>query len=378
MPFFDPRTAILLIGIMSGLMSLVLFALKRNYPVSIKGLGEWSAALLVIFFGGLLAAGSGRLPEFLTTAAPNFLLCSGIYLLYVGSQRFFGQSPHPWPWMTLITGVLLVTMWFTWIEPSYVVRLRWIIALMGLLFATHAALVLRQGRLTFSKLMAILVLVTIAAIQIFRLVTTFTLSTGKDILDTSPQHAFFIASFSSSILLFAISTVLMASDRLHTEMEHLATHDSLTNALTRRFMNEACSRELERSRRSGQKMALMMLDLDHFKAVNDTYGHQAGDRVLIDLVAQVKALLRKPDLLGRFGGEEFVVLLPETTLDEAVVVAERIRASCACSDHKPACTVSIGITTSHKDSDTVDTLLARADAALYHAKAAGRNRVETS
>ncbi|MDO8455939.1 MAG: GGDEF domain-containing protein [Burkholderiaceae bacterium] len=377
MPLLDPRTAILLIGIMSGLMSLVVFALKRNYPPSIQGLREWGAALLVIFFGGLLAAGRGKFPEFLTTAAPNFLLCSGIYLLYVGSQRFFGETPHPWPWMALITGVLLITMWFTWIEPSYVVRLRWVTALMGLLFTVHAALLLRQGRLTFSKLLATLVLTMIAAIQIFRLVTTFTLATGNDILDSSPQHAFFIASFSSSILLFAISTVLMASDRLHAEMEHLATHDSLTNAFTRRSMNEACARELERSRRSGHKMALMILDLDHFKAINDTYGHQAGDRVLIDVVTQIKALLRKPDQLGRFGGEEFVVLLPETTLEEAIVVAERIRESCARSEQKPSCTVSIGITTSHKDSDTVDSLLARADAALYHAKSAGRNRVET-
>jgi diguanylate cyclase (GGDEF)-like protein len=121
-----------------------------------------------------------------------------------------------------------------------------------------------------------------------------------------------------------------------------------------------------------------MMDLDHFKAINDSYGHQTGDRVLVNFVAKVKTMLRQPDQLGRFGGEEFMALLPETSLEEAVLVAERIRAACALADSGPSCTVSIGITTHQQDTDTVDTLLARADAALYRAKTNGRNRVETA
>jgi diguanylate cyclase (GGDEF)-like protein len=143
-------------------------------------------------------------------------------------------------------------------------------------------------------------------------------------------------------------------------------------------MNEACHQELERSRRHGRSMALLIMDLDHFKSINDSYGHQAGDRVLVNFVARVNALLRRPDQLGRFGGEEFVALLPDTSLDEALVVAERIRATCALTEHTPSCTVSIGITTNRLDNDSVDTLLTRADVALYRAKARGRNRVETA
>ncbi len=107
----------------------------------------------------------------------------------------------------------------------------------------------------------------------------------------------------------------------------MAGHDSLTGALTRRALIEACDLELERSRRNHQSMSLLMIDLDHFKAINDTHGHPVGDRVLVDFVARVKSLLRLPDRLGRFGGEEFVALLPETSLDEARVVAERLRAT---------------------------------------------------
>lgn len=143
-------------------------------------------------------------------------------------------------------------------------------------------------------------------------------------------------------------------------------------------MNEACAKELERCHRHGRRMAVLVIDLDHFKTINDTWGHQRGDQVLVRFVSQVNALLRQPDLLGRYGGEEFLVLLPETTLLEALAVAERIRETCALPRQEPGCTASIGVTTNHKDTDTVDSLLARADAAMYRAKAHGRNRVESA
>jgi diguanylate cyclase (GGDEF)-like protein len=216
------------------------------------------------------------------------------------------------------------------------------------------------------------------AIQVLRLVTSFIWPVGVDIFDKSPVQLIYVASFVFCILLFSISTVLLATERLHAELEHLAAHDSLTNTLTRRFMNEACENELERCRRYGRHMALLLMDLDHFKRINDTHGHQAGDRVLVNFVTQVKALLRLPDQFGRFGGEEFIVMLPDTSLEDAVLVAERIREVCAQASQGPSCTVSIGITTYQHEKDTVDSLLARADAALYRAKANGRNRIETA
>jgi diguanylate cyclase (GGDEF)-like protein len=213
-----------------------------------------------------------------------------------------------------------------------------------------------------------------------RLLTSFTspLASNAEFFDKSVFQLVYITSFAVCILLFSIGVVLMATERLRTELEHLVTHDALTSALTRRRMNDACERELERCRRHGHSMALLMMDLDHFKAINDTYGHQAGDRVLVSFVSKVKTLLRSADSLGRFGGEEFIAVLPETTLEEAIAVAERILQISIPSDQAPSCTVSIGITTNHKDSDTADTLLARADNAMYRAKARGRNRLETA
>jgi diguanylate cyclase (GGDEF)-like protein len=123
-------------------------------------------------------------------------------------------------------------------------------------------------------------------------------------------------------------------------------------------------------------MALLMLDLDHFKTINDTYGHMTGDQVLISFVARVRDQLRRPDQLGRFGGEEFILLLPDTPPESALVVAERIRTAVArASDGLPAITVSIGVTSNRPDEADIDELLARADRALYMAKTGGRNRI---
>jgi diguanylate cyclase (GGDEF)-like protein len=378
MSLIDPRTVILLGGVMSGLMSLVLFSLKRSYPASIKGLGEWSAALLLVFIGSLLGAATGKLPVVFTVSLARLLLAAGLYLTYVGTQRFFGVTPRLKPWIALIAALMLVQWWFTFIEPSYRIRLVLSNMLATYLFAVHAYLVIKQGSPTFARVMSITVLVTMSAIQFMRLVTSFIWPVGQDLFETASYHLVYVGSFVFCILLFSISTVLLATESLHAELQHLANHDSLTNALTRRNMDDACANELARCKRHGRNMALLMMDLDHFKAINDSYGHQTGDRVLVNFVAKVKTMLRQPDQLGRFGGEEFMALLPETSLEEAVLVAERIRAACALANSGPSCTVSIGITTYQQDTDTVDTLLARADAALYRAKANGRNRVETA
>jgi diguanylate cyclase (GGDEF)-like protein len=218
--------------------------------------------------------------------------------------------------------------------------------------------------------------VSMCAIVVMRLTAAFVWPVGVDIYDSSLEHLVYLSALSVFILLLSVSFVLLAAERLHTEVAYLASHDSLTNAFTRRHMNEVCAMELERSLRSGHSMALLIIDLDHFKLINDTHGHQRGDHVLIDFVARVQGLLRHPDQLGRFGGEEFVVLLPETTKEDALAVAERIRAMCAQRGTGLSCTVSIGVTINVQDYDTVDSLIARADAGMYRAKALGRNRVE--
>ncbi|KRB83968.1 GGDEF domain-containing protein [Noviherbaspirillum sp. Root189] len=135
--------------------------------------------------------------------------------------------------------------------------------------------------------------------------------------------------------------------------------------------------ELARSQRHGRPLALLMCDLDNFKSINDRFGHSVGDRVIINFVERTKDLLRNIDSLGRYGGEEFIALLPETSLQEAKAIAERIcfHISEATVDELPRYTVSIGVAVARGGGMEVDTLSSEADRALYCAKANGRNQV---
>ena len=377
MPNVDPRTVILLAGVMSAFMALVMFSLKRSYPPSIRGLNEWGIALLMVAAGSTLAFGLGSLPNFASITLPRILFPSGLFLAYVGTNRFFGETPRLAPWLVLIVATVVAQMWFTYQTPDYAARLRLSGALSVCLLVAFMNLVRRQGLTSFARVLTMGVLVSMCFILFARLIKAFLWQQGADIYDATPQHMVYLSSLSVFILLLTVSMVLLAAERLHAEMGYLASHDSLTNALTRRHMSEVCSIELERSQRHGRCMALMVIDLDHFKAINDTYGHLRGDKVLVDFVTKVNVLLRRQDQLARFGGEEFVVLLPETSLDEALGVAERIRAVCAEPGTETTCTVSVGVTTNVLIRDTVDSLVARADAAMYRAKAQGRNRVES-
>lgn len=373
----DPRTVILLSGVMSAFMAVIMFSLKRNYPRTIEGLGEWALALVLVAVGSALAFGTGVLPKFFYITFPRILFPAGLLLVYVGTQRFFGLKPRFKLWTVLIAVVVLVQAWFTFVNPIFSVRLALSNALAACLFIAFVNVLRKQGLTTFARRLTMGVLLAMLCVLLMRLVTLAIWPIGEDIFNSAPQHLIYVTSFSFLVVLLSVSLVLLASERLHTEVAYLASHDSLTNALTRRHMNEVCAMELERSLRHGRNMALLIMDLDHFKLINDTHGHQSGDQVLVNFVSMVNGLLRRPDQLARFGGEEFVALLPETTLEEALGVAERIRAACAQPVAEPHCTVSVGVTTNAQRSDTVDSLIARADAAVYRAKTLGRNRVET-
>ena len=158
--------------------------------------------------------------------------------------------------------------------------------------------------------------------------------------------------------------------RAHKELQRLASTDDLTGALNRRRFLEIAADELARSDRYGRDAALLMLDLDHFKAINDTKGHLAGDEVLAAFAHECASLMREHDHFARLGGEEFAVFLPETGLPAALALAERIRAA---AEHVGV-TVSIGAAQREPGTD-IEVLYAQADKNLYAAKQAGRNRV---
>jgi diguanylate cyclase (GGDEF)-like protein len=161
------------------------------------------------------------------------------------------------------------------------------------------------------------------------------------------------------------------------ELQRVASTDMLTGLHNRRKLDEVLTYEIERVHRYGGELSIALLDIDHFKHTNDTYGHPAGDRVLAAIASILRTGARHIDSVGRWGGEEFLVICPQTDLDGAAALAEQLRLRVAGAEfpevgHK---TCSLGVATLARD-ESVATLLARADAALYRAKQAGRNRVE--
>ncbi|VWD15173.1 diguanylate cyclase [Burkholderia lata] len=174
---------------------------------------------------------------------------------------------------------------------------------------------------------------------------------------------------------------LQALHRTNEKLEHMATTDPLTGATNRRQFIESVQAEINRAKRNGAPFSLLALDLDHFKAINDSYGHQAGDQVLQRFVDKCADALRPYDGVARVGGEEFMVLLPQAALDTAQSIGERIRAAIAGTPFEAGIgapikvTVSVGASEFGRDGETIDAILRKADERLYRAKHLGRNQV---
>jgi len=170
-----------------------------------------------------------------------------------------------------------------------------------------------------------------------------------------------------------------AHKRVEAEMTRMAREDYLTGCMNRLGFMERARQELSRAGRSGRALSLIVMDIDRFKRINDTYGHQGGDKVLADLLPALVDSLRAHDVFARVGGEEFFILLPETDIVEAAAVAERLRKSLeahafVCNRHSVSVTASLGCASLRADDD-LDRLIQRADRRMYLAKNAGRNRV---
>jgi two-component system cell cycle response regulator len=162
-------------------------------------------------------------------------------------------------------------------------------------------------------------------------------------------------------------------------LRYQATHDHLTGLWNRATILEQCRTELSRARDSGVPISIVLADLDHFKAINDTHGHAVGDAILRQTARRMTSALRKDDSIGRYGGEEFLIVLPGCDGDLAMPIAERVRASIAAlepdGEVRLPVSVSLGVSSTRTAREPVEALIQIADDALYRAKAAGRNRI---
>ncbi len=255
-----------------------------------------------------------------------------------------------------------------------------------------AALLWREGRggLAAPARSSMVLLILFAGYNVFRIIVVLCVGVPLDYRQPSPLETLTAIVFLGTSLGLGFGVFWMTSAEIRVTLEKLANTDPLTKVANRRCFETWCERELERSARTGDKFSLILLDLDHFKLINDRYGHATGDAALCLVASRLQHNLRAIDLLGRWGGEEFVALLPGADQDAAQQVAQRLRTcvellsmsslriSRSGLTDELRLTVSVGVTTYRGTNDTLTSLFSRCDRALYAAKASGRNRIVSS
>lgn len=200
---------------------------------------------------------------------------------------------------------------------------------------------------------------------------------GEPLLPRLGEMATFLVVLVGALLISTMALTAALAGRGERKAA-LSLRDDLTGAYNRRAFADFFEREAESAGAAGRSLSLICFDVDRFKAINDQHGHDSGDRVLVGVVAAARALLRAHDLLFRWGGDEFLILLPHTSAADAVTIAEHLRTGLAATQvapHTPAVTVSVGVATSAPGMTSADVLVRNADDAVYRAKALGRNQV---
>jgi diguanylate cyclase (GGDEF)-like protein len=354
----------------------------RNRDV--RGLA-WIAGGLLCALGAFVLQGlEGKVPTFFSSFLSNELYFPAYAMQMIGLSWFVERKRQRWRWTMLVVGffALLYAVLY-YLHVGYVANV--INApTIGLIAAT-ALILLRSGRGIFlqASRWATVFLCGELIVYTYRAVLTNFIYADPWLVSGRQQDPRWL--YSMMTLMFFTTCVIMCDFwffvvELQRELIDQARTDVLTGALNRRALYDEADREISRTARGGRPPCLLLMDIDDFKATNDTHGHAAGDLVLKRLVKQIKSTLRTQDLLARMGGEEFAVLLPETTLEFASVVAERIRLSLQSMSLTFAgvpcpISVSIGIAEVVSPGVSFESIVQRADAAMYAAKRGGKNRI---
>lgn len=355
-------------------------AVRLTAPV-LRGIRPLPVVFLCSAVGVLLLWAWPREPYFLVSST----VLLGSYLLLYGSIRELTGTPGRLP----PSGMLLLTLQaagclFLWQQHAPVaagVLLFCTLASVQLLLCMRALPWDPEAELRGPAWALASVFAVALAYQLWRASISYAaLSHARDSLAAvlRPGDLLVLVPLSAGVL---FGFLWMSTERRRLELERMARTDSLTGVLNRRAFESEFMREMSRSLRSGAPLSLLLLDVDHFKNVNDLHGHAAGDAVLCELAAILQRDLRRADLVARLGGEEFAALLPDTDASQAILTAERLRGTIestqiAMGQSRMAVTASFGVTAWQGGEDAWERLLRRVDAAMYQAKESGRNRVQ--
>ena len=374
-----PAAIFALSAIATITMAVLFSALARSLPKTIKGTSQWEGGILLFALSFFLFSLGDLVNIVIGLIVANTATIFGFMLVNGGLRRFFGVKTS-YRRSTILVFLLIyfsTILWFSFIDKNQ--------AVLTLIFAIGGAIVIVDTLIVLVRNMhqGSGVLIVIAAFVlplVTRLLRMLSVLKGGEVplnmLDPTLTQLAFLAAPMLAVPIGTVGLLWLISQRLIQEIKELNRHDELTGCLKKNVFKEELSREIIRTARTHSPLCVMMVDLDNFKQVNDHLGHQRGDEVLRHATNLIKVAIRNTDFLGRYGGDEFCVALPETDTAAAMIVAKRILQLSQNSEEKSmGISFSVGIATLDKASETPDTLLAKADHALYRAKSAGKAQV---
>jgi len=381
----DPRTLALYTTAISALLavlSLLYGQARRVYPGY-----RWWVASLALF---ALALGSiglrGLVPGPVTFYGPTLLGVLAMLAILEGQRRFSGSSARTWPWWISATAIPL-SMFAC--GPDLALSRAVGATGVGLLAFVAAGYFVRESppRLRSASRWCAALLVAFGLVRLLRAGWFLYVGMGYDVLESNSISILSYTANAVFATLWGFGFMFLSAARVETELDEsreslrqLTRKDALTGLANRRAFFDDAGTELARAQRYRQPVAMLMIDIDHFKEINDRLGHAAGDQLLVIVADCLQRELRVGDFLARIGGEEFAALLVQTPAAQALLTAERLRAAVAAlrsgaGDGPPSTTISIGVAVSVDGSRGIEELLRGADDALYRSKHAGRNRV---
>jgi diguanylate cyclase (GGDEF)-like protein len=378
---FHIPTAMQLTATMTLVIGLALAFAMTGYPRALQDpIRLWVRGLLLLPFSFVLFALRGQIPDWLSIVLANTILVVA-FALFMQALRAFNRHNDTSIALVVLVGLTIVgEILLTYVWPTLSGRIGLLSVVITTMLAIGVNAIYRKPEpITRPEHMVATMLLIGAAILIVRAVVTP--DTHLAVLTMSTPMQGVVFTYASLMPVIATSGfLLMCGERLNKDLARLATLDPLTGIFNRRTMAELAHKAVAASRRHGRALSLLVLDIDHFKRINDQFGHEAGDLALRRVVELVKGELRESDLFARIGGEEFAVVLPEADEKAATAMAERVRlrlfnAGFAISGWPVELQVSIGVGTLGPKVSDLETLFRQTDRAMYAAKRAGRNRV---
>jgi diguanylate cyclase (GGDEF)-like protein len=370
----DNRTLFACQILLTMVYSIAFLGMRRMYR-HLPGTGSFALGFFCGFLGCILLVIRGSVPNVAAVVVEHFFIFCAFVLFYRGILLFFRsvRTTH-FLWISCAVALLLLT-YFSAVEDRVAARIVIVSLVLFLCRGLIAVELFRQaGERSILNIFAVLM----AAYALFgagRSIVTFLHGPPYDLMQTGRFQTPSLVVNLLFICIIGLFFLLMLSSELVAIVEAQSLYDHVSGALNRRGIDQRLALELVRAERNGYQLAVALIDIDHFKQINDTAGHAAGDAALKQVVEVISSRLRSYDFFGRYGGDEFLLVFPQTSCEDALRIAERIERAVgglAVSRLALPITLSIGLTFA-APCETALSMLARADMALYNAKRAGRN-----